>query len=77
MVRPFFIISLFSNDFFLSLSPQALAAESSRAQKAAEISVPTHEKAYAAFNFWQFYPPTDTSGTCEVLKGADGWEPEL
>lgn len=27
------------------------------------------EKAYAALNFWQFYPPTDTSGTREVLRG--------
>lgn len=45
-----------------------MAAESSRVQKAAEISVPTHEKAYAALNFWQFYPPTDTSSTCEVLR---------
>lgn len=55
---------------FFSFPPyQAVSAESSRVQKAAEFSVPTHEKAYAALNFWQFYPPTGTSSSCEVLKG--------
>lgn len=58
--------------FFHFPFPQAVAAESSRVQKAAKISVPTHKKAYAALIFWQFYPPTDTSGTCEVFKGLIG-----
>lgn len=46
-----------------------MAAESSRVQETAEISVPTHEKAYAVLSFWQFYPPTDTTDACEVLGG--------
>lgn len=58
---------------FFSFPPyQAVPAESSKVQKAAKISVPTHEKACATLNFWQFHPPTDTSSTCEVLKGLMG-----
>lgn len=69
MFRLFFIISPFSSDFFSFPPYQAVTAESSRVQKAAENSVPTHEKAYATLNFWQFHPPTDTSSTCECSRG--------
>lgn len=69
MFKPFFCNFSLFQWFFLFPPYQAVGAESSRVQQAAEISVPTHEKAYAALNFWLFNPPTGTSSTCEVLKG--------